>query len=84
MGYDDKSVYEIVINYALLKESLKELEDIKKEKNGVVFAYATQYYNSAEKAIEFLQSIPDSLQERLRLGDLEKELHNFANTHIKL
>lgn len=84
MKYNDGNVAKIIENYFLLKNSLKELEDIDKEKIGVVFGYAAEHYTIARKAIEFLESIPESLKEKLKISDLEKELHDFTNVHIKL
>jgi hypothetical protein len=84
MEYDDNSIYEIITNYDLLKESLKELRDAKREKDGVVLGYVAERYNAANKAIEFLQSMPAHLRKRLGLDNLAAEFHNFANTSIKL
>ena len=84
MKYNDKSVSEIAVQYALLKESLEILRDVRKDKNGAILSYVSGHYINAEKAIDFLQSIPTTLQERLELGKLESELLEFANIPLKL
>ena len=82
MEYNHDSVGEIVENYIILKESVKELGSVKKE--GAVLAWASGHYERGKIAVEFLNTIPSELQERLNLRKLEAEFSNLGNTHIKL
>ena len=82
MEYDHDSVCKIVENYTLLRDSIKELGSIKKE--GAVLGWASGHYEKGKTAVEFLNTIPSELQERLNLRKLEAEFSNLGNTHIKL
>jgi len=84
MEISEEKIVKIIENYYLLKDSLRELECCKKEREGVILGYAAHYYISAQKAKEFLEEIPESLKNKLKIGFLEDRLHLFANTHIKL
>lgn len=82
---DDEAAVQIALNYHLLKDSLRELQEAKKDKQGVVLHYATHYYNEAQRAIESLISnITPELRTRLNLQELEEQLIGFGNTHIPL
>ncbi len=84
MKYNDESVSEIAAKYALLRDSLEKLRDARKDKVGAVLAYVSGHYENAERAVEFLQSAPPALRERLKLRELETELNGFGNVMLKL
>jgi hypothetical protein len=82
---DDENIARIAEEYSLLKLSLKELEEIRKDKKGAVLEYVFTYYHYAQKAIEFLRAqLTETLQTRLDIRNLERELIDFGNTHIGL
>lgn len=84
MDYDDGSVSEIATHYTLLRESLEKLRDARKDKHGAVLGYVSKHYEIADRAVKFLQAVPDSLKERLKLEELEIEFDEFANTVLRL
>jgi hypothetical protein len=84
MNYNHDTVSEIVKKYLLLRGCLEILRDVKKDQGGAVLGWVAEHYEKAREADEFLKKIPSELQERLEIGKLEKELGEFANTHIHL
>lgn len=84
MEYREKVVSEIAIQYSILKMSLQELKNIKDDKNGAVLHRVSNHYVDASEAIKFFEAIPNILKEELKISELEEELNNFGNTHIKL
>ncbi len=84
MDYTDETVSEVAMQYALLRESLERLRDARRDKDGAVLGYLSEHFGIAYVAIESLESMPYSLKERLKIGELETELHEFANTMLRL
>ena len=73
MDYNDKSVCKLMKTYFELVHALDELEDVKKDKNGAVLGWVSDYYLKAEQSMEFLnKNVSDALKEELGLGTLEK------------
>ena len=79
-------IVEVTRTYAVLITALKELKEIKGDKNEAVSGYVADRYGEASRACAFLTSktVPSDLQEKLNIGELEKELSDYANTHIRL
>ena len=84
MEYDPNNPSDIAIQYALLTESLKELKDSKTEKGRVILDWASRHYVNATDAVKFLKTAPAKVQEKLKVGELEITVLEFANIHIQL
>ena len=82
--YISESVAEIATRYFLLNDSLEKLRDVKKDREGAVLGYISNYYEKARKSLEFFQKTSTELRKRLKIRDLEEELFLFTNTSIKL
>ena len=85
MVYDENSVATIAINYSVLKTSLQAIKEAREGSDGaIILDYVVTHYNSAQDAINKLKKEGSVIQERLKLGELENQLLEFANLPIGL
>ncbi|MGV8142819.1 MAG: hypothetical protein ACP5NS_04270 [Candidatus Pacearchaeota archaeon] len=82
--YSDESVSLIALNYGALMQSLTALKEAREGRDGaIVFGHVAEHYIIAEKAKKELTAIPRELREKLKLGDLERQLSEFGNLPIQ-
>jgi len=84
MEYNVQTINEIVIKYSQLKSYLQQLKDVKEDQDGAILGYIASIYASANDCMEYLRDAPKEMRKELRFNELEKELLEFANTHINL
>ena len=85
-GYNDGLVSLIAKEYAMLTLSLKDLRELRADKDGACLNYVTEIYATAKRAYDFLTSeqVPSTFRDIVNLGELEQELLSFGNTPVRL
>lgn len=85
MHYNEDLARKIAMQYALAKVSIEKMRNLKSQEDFTEsLGYLFPYFEEAEKAIKFLNSVSSALIEKAKISELELELAEFNNAKVKL